>query len=331
MIKKKMLPDSKADDCSTPRRVLVWRDPWGSSREDQGDHVFVRWGRHPRYDFSDAGAECPLLMEYGEDGEPNGHWRPKDGLFVFSVNLLDHSGLHFALDGDPAGGADPGGFDTTWGAAFLYVDRARFVSFQGEDRWMQVPVDKDWHQWRPARSEDEFKELTLRPMAQQEVDEMNLCEDGCVYGYTEQQSVGWVKTYDDGHTVRGVDWVDEEGPTGGRLATHAEDIDFPCGPDVTVYYAQDVFLTADKERGLAAYEYTLPELVIRQDGQSAAAPHLYYGGLSGSGTPVWVADIRAARVFPVWGKAHEIITRTLASASPAKTAADFSIIDRDNA
>ena len=305
MIKRTMIPIAKADECTSNRRIVIWRDRHVGGRAAQGDHLFIRWGRHPRYNFSDSIAECPFIDEVDDNGEETGRKVAKKGLIVFAINLYDHSGLRFSLGGDPSGGGDPGGWDTTKGAAFLYVDKERFVSYQGEGRWMQVPTDKDWAApWRPAKDMDEFRELTLRPLAQGEVDEMNLIEEGQCYGFSEEFGIGWTKTYVDGRVETGIDWV--EGPNsgcGGFLTEHADDIEFPRDPSVPVYYQPDVYLCADEDNGLGPFEYTIPEFVIRKDAPGPSSPdhrhYLYYAGTKGD-EHQWVTDIDGAKTYNTW-------------------------------
>jgi len=295
MLIRKMRPIRERDGCGSDTCVVVWRDRYVGGRLNQGDHVFVRFGNHARYDFSDPGAKRPFLLER----DTNGHLVPRKGLFVFAVNLYDHSGLVFSLARELNEKPRPGTYDTTYGAAYLYVDKRRFCSFHGDERWMHVPTDPDdWGApWRPAADEGEFRLLTLLPLAQQEVDEMNLIEQGSCYGWSERHGRHWTKTYDDGGTEEGCDWETDPGTDeecGGYLTEHADDIEFTRDPDIPVYYMPDVCLVADKDRGLDAYEYTIPEFIVHTP---AATPCSFYAGDDADGKPTWVEDRGRAKVF----------------------------------
>jgi hypothetical protein len=295
MLIKRMLPISERSRCASDTCIKVWRDRYVGGRLNQGDHVFIRWGNHTRYDFSDPGAKKPFLAKLDEKGTPV----PKTGLVVFAINLYDHSGLAFSLARELGERRRPGEYDTTYGAAYLYVDKRRFCSFQGEERWMHVPTEPDdWGApWRPAKDMHEFRLLTLLPLAQQEVDEMNLIEQGSSYGWSECRGRHWTKTYDDGVTEDGCDWETEPGvddECGGCLTEHADDIEFTRSPDVPVYYEPDVCLLADRDRGLDAYEYTIPEFIVHAP---AATPCSFYAGDGADGKPTWTEDRGRAKVF----------------------------------
>lgn len=305
MIKRKMLPISECDD-TAKRRVVVYRDKYIGGREDQGEHMFIRWGRHPRYDFSDKKAECPInLTVLGREQRIV----PKKGLFAFAVDLYDHSGLSFSL-GELNPDPNTRGFDTTYGAAYLYLDRARFEKFQGKDRWMMVPTNDGWDApWRPAKDVDEFTRLTLQPCAESEIEEMNLISSGHSYGFRVEVSHSWTKTYDTGAVTTGVDWENDpdESGSGGFLTEHADGIDFPREPDLPVYYEDDVCLASDPKRGLGPYEYIVYEFLVKRKADGG----MYYAGPDEDGAPTWTHDPFLAKVFLHWGEACDVAQKSM--------------------
>lgn len=310
MIKRKMLPISEAHKSTAKERVVIRRDRHGTTRADQGDHMLAMWGRHPRYDFSDKDAECPLRRR--PDGSLPRAPVPKKGFIVFPVNLYDHSGLRFSL-GDTASGSDPGGYDTTPGAAYLYVTKKRFIEHQGKERWMKVPTDgKDWGKpWRPARDIDEFMRLTLQPIAEWNVEELNLIEEGQLYRYDVQECDPWTKTHDaTGEVEQGCDWVDTADGCGGYLTEHADDIEFPRDVDITVYYDDDCFLYSDDDRDLGAYEYTIPEFIVRRPDMVKCDLSMEYLCMK-DGNPTWTRDKSRATVFKTWCDANETAKKVL--------------------
>lgn len=321
-----MLPIGDVAWCTSKRRVIVRRDKSQTSREDQGDHMFVMWGNHKDYDFSDTDAECPFKTR--KDGSLPKSPVARPGFITFKVNLYDHSGLHFSLEGNPAGGSDPGGYDTTYGAAYLYITKERFIRFQTEERWMHVPTDPGWGEpWRKAHSMAEFKNLTLRTIAQQEVDELNLIADGQCYRFDVEEAETWTKTYDsDGRIEQGCDWVNTAEGGGGYLTEHADDIEFPRDPDTPVYFADDVCLLSDTGRGLESYEYTIPEHIIQRPVKGEQDRYQYYCGCCGrvDGSAIWSADREAAKVFKTWCDANYAAKTALRTDEP------YSIVEKDN-
>jgi len=293
-----MLPmsDESFDECD--RRVVIGRDDYPRSREDQGDHLFCMWGNHRRYDFSDIDAECPFEPVLDEEGYETDKMKVKDGVFAFAVNLYDHSGLSFSLGGDPAHGFDPGGWDTTPGAAYLYVDKERFESFCGKGNWMKVPHrDKDRTTWIDA-TKDEFRQH-LRTEADHEVDELNMIQDGSCWWYRTEKKERWTKTFEDGRVIKGFDWVDDDNSCGGFLTEHADDIDFPREEGLPVFYANDVYLYRDDEKKLAEYQYRVMEYVITKKATDGARLFLDHDGN-------WCMTKAHARVIHSWWKAQTV-------------------------
>lgn len=211
-MKKQIMNLSECGEDVTERVVISHEEFYHENPRNDWDHVFTMWGNHSSYDFSDKGAECPFEDILDEDGYETGEQRVKKDTIVFSVNLYDHSGLSFSLGGDHAHGFDPGGWDTTTGAAYLYV---------AKEAWEKCGFAE------PFGSEEMRKRA--REIANCEVNEVNLVERGCWYGYRHEKWVPWTKTYADGRTIEGGDWETVYCRGGFLTDDPAKDVDFPRG------------------------------------------------------------------------------------------------------
>lgn len=142
---------------------------------------------------------------------------------------------------------------------------------------------------------------------------MNLIHDGSCYGYDVETRAPWTKRYMDGRTVHGCDWETEPGEgNGGYLTDHADDIEFPRDPDIPVYYNSDVCLLSSPARGLHAYEYTIPEFVIKVNvDPPTKCECIYYAGTGDGGAARWTRDVQQAKVFyrlhEAWETARKVL------------------------
>lgn len=211
-MKRKIMDLSDCGDDVKERVVISHEEFYHENPRSDWDHVFTMWGNHRRYDFSDKDAECPFEDILDEDGYETGEQRVKKDTIVFAVNLYDHSGLSFSLGGDPAHGFDPGGWDTTTGAAYLYVTK---------DKWNECCFKEEFG--------SEEMRAHARKIAESEVDELNLMERGCWYGYRVEKRVNWEKRYENGRTVTGCDWEYTDSCGGFLTDNPANDVDFPHG------------------------------------------------------------------------------------------------------
>lgn len=175
--------------------------------------------------------DSPYEEVLDEEGYCTGKYKLKDGIIAFPVDMYEHSGTAWALSGE-GGACFSCPWDTTQGAFILYCDQDRWEKLGGSAKWEFVdgkPSD--------ALMED------ARRIARNEVEQMNLCEQGSYYRWTEQhltrESAMVVKELWNGEKKDEcrVDefWdADEECDSCGGILTEkpAEDCDFPVGMPV---------------------------------------------------------------------------------------------------
>lgn len=289
---KKLIKSVKDDDFDTClHRVIIRQDQCPCDPLREWDHPFEMWGNHRRYDFSTKNAENP----FEEDREDGDTLVVRDGFVVFSVNLYDHSGLAFSLGGDPANGFDPGGWDTTTGAAYIYFTKETYESMCGKGTW--------------KGTEDEEFRAELEKIAEGCIEELNLVERGMVFGYEEEigTPVGTriERTYPDGRvdvqTTKDIEYEDGDS-CWGFLTGKADEIDFPRGPDIEVFDATECF---------AGDEYTIPEFVIRVPNADGGYTYLTDRPVIANGKKIpgayeWSAERSDAAVFYSWWKVQSV-------------------------
>lgn len=183
--------------------------------------------------------ECPYEEITDEEGYGTGEYKPKPNLIIFELNMYEHSVRHWSLSG--SGFVDP--WDTVQGVAVLYTDEKRWKSLGGKAEWKFVNGEPS----------DELYAEAYR-IAEGEVHEMNLCEDGYYYSWRldtlgHEDSIV-TETRWDGTVVReavqeSTDFWDMEDSCGGYLTDKpARDMDFPLGVPVVTsndYLAGDTF------------------------------------------------------------------------------------------
>jgi hypothetical protein len=232
------------------RRVVIERDE--SSNDwvrDTQDCCFMLWSNCERaistetvYDPDlkrHVEVECPYEEITDEEGYGTGEYKPKPNLIIFELNMYEHSGRHWSLSG--SGFVDP--WDTAQGVAVLYTDEKRWKSLGGKAEWQFVDGEPSDELYTEARR-----------IAQGEVEDMNLCEDGEYYSWrldtlSHEDSVV-TETRWDGTVVResvqeSTDFWDMEDSCGGYLTGKpARDMDFPLGVPVVAsndYLVGDTF------------------------------------------------------------------------------------------
>lgn len=236
------------------KHVIIERDNTGIDPLHDWDQVFYLHSNVPRH-F--RGNECdksypgdPMVEIEDVDGFGTGRYKPRDGVILFPVSAYIHSGIALSLGTIREFSCDPGGWDTTPNAAWLWTDRERWESLCGD--WMEV-YDESEKKRRPAKDWDEFVGFA-RSIAKSELEILQKCWDGEVFGYrTETSYVPYKRLYEDGSTEDEVDWEDGDDSCWGYVVDKVDDIDFPRGDGWEVFDATGRFV---------GDEYDIPEAEI---------------------------------------------------------------------
>ena len=190
----------------------------------------------------------PIEEIEDEDGCGTGEYRVKDDAVMFPVAAYIHGGIALSL-GDGAHFPDQM-WDVKRKAAWMWTDKKRFEEMCGD--WMHV-YDRESKKWVPAESEEAFREY-LRSRAESLLNEWQMWNDGCVYGFTTEVScVPDKRLYDDGHTEDEIAWEDGDDSCWGFITDNANDIGFPRGEGWKVFDATGHFV---------GDEYDIPEFVV---------------------------------------------------------------------
>ena len=262
---KKLKVMGKSDESFQNARewVELHRDDHGYDVFNDCEQPFELWSNIPREIGSTKYAEDPLEELVDEDGRGTGIYQPKEGYVVVPVSVMIHSGIYFSVGtvrcmfGDTPGPRGRG-WDTTPNACFLYTYRELWERMMGKDSWMKVRVnpesDTDWTR-RPGTVE-EFKNEVER-QAGYLVDELNLAEQGSVYGYTTHKRVHYTRIDDDG--TKTDCWEEEDGDDScwGFLTDKVTDIDFPRDLPVYVDDSGDC-------QCFIGDEYEVPEFLVTE-------------------------------------------------------------------
>lgn len=161
-MKKQVLATSDESFETVNERVIIMRDEHHEWCREWCDHHFVLWSNCSRYS-GDRGAESPF---YEND---NGEQVKRPGVVAFPVSVYDHSGLAYSL-GSGAGFPDAR-WDVTPGALFLWTDRTHYEAMSGEGSWSKVTSEQ------------------LAKIAAAEIEEMNMDERGCWYGWRAERRI----------------------------------------------------------------------------------------------------------------------------------------------
>ena len=231
------------------RRIVLKHDENGEWVRDTRDCVFMLWS-NSRDRVGDrvwdpvlkrrVEVDSPFEEILDEDGYGTGERRIKEGLIAFPVDVYEHGGTEWALSGE-GGVRFSCPWDAAHGAFYLYVDKERWDSLCGDCEW----------KFADGKPTDELYGAAKR-IARAEIEEMNLCERGCYYGYEEQGRVveeSKVKTTKWDGTVEtedrtAEDWDDMDSCWGFLTDKPARDVDFPLGCPVVTdedYLVGDTF------------------------------------------------------------------------------------------
>lgn len=295
MIKKKVLALDDRSESNASTHVIIDWDRCPPNPIKDYDQVFLLHSNVTREfcgNESDRDYDDPLEEIVDEDGYGTGEYRFREGVVHFPVSAYIHSGIALRMGSIREFPCDPGGFDTTRNAAFMWTDKERFEKMCCKDGWMTV-YDEETKTRRPAKDEAEFRKY-LWEIAKGELELFQKYLDGECFGYSEETRVPFKKVYPDGHEVEDCDWDDGES-CWGFYVDSIDDIDFSKDEDMDVFDATGHFV---------GDEWTIPELVIVHP-----ETKMYMCGeavvINGSKCPaVWTKDLSKAKVYRHWNCAY---------------------------
>lgn len=296
MIKKKVLALDKRSESKASTHVIIEQDTDCPNPLKDYDQVFLLHSNITREfcgNESDSDYDDPLEEIVDEDGYGTGEYRFREGVVHFPVSAYIHSGIALRMGSIREFPCDPGGWDTTRNAAYLWTDRERFEAVCCKDGWMTV-YDEETKTRRPAKDEAEFRKY-LWEIAKGELELFQKYLDGECFGYREENRIPFKKVYPDGRKVDDCDWDDGDS-CWGFYVDSIDDIYFSKDEDTDVFDATGRFV---------GDEWTIPELVIRhpETGMYLASEF----GKRADGTPVpamWTQDLDKACVYRHWNAAN---------------------------
>lgn len=290
--------------------VELHRDIQGYNPFEDQEQVFELWSNIPREVGSTRGAENPLEEVLDDEGYGTGRYQLREGYIVVPVSVMIHSGMYFSLgtvmcmSGDTPVRPGGRGWDTTPNACFLYTYRELWERMMGKDTWMKVRANPESDRdctMRPGTREEFEKEVERK--AGHLVDDLNLAEEGSVYGYTTHKRVHYTRIDDDG--TRTDCWEEQDGDDScwGFLTDKVEDIDFPR--ELPVY--------ADPNgdcRWFIGDEYEVPEFLVtkfdKEAGKRAFLKRYEVGSDGKCWRAEWVYDKNAAQKFISWWQVQNV-------------------------
>ena len=291
MIKKKVLALDRRDESEASTHVIIERDTTPPNPLKDYDRAFLLHSNVTREfcgNESDRGYDDPLEEIVDEDGYGTGEYRFREGVVHFPVSAYIHSGIALRMGSIREFPCDPGGWDTTRNAAYLWTDKERFERMCCKDSWMTV-YDEETKTRRPAKDEAEFRKY-LWEIAKSELELFQKYLDGECFGYREETRIPFKKVYPDGREVDDCDWDDGDS-CGGFYVDSIDDIDFSKDEDTDVFDATGHFV---------GDEWTIPELVIRSP---ISGMYLMTDGSKNSSSE-WTSDLSKAKVFHHWHCAY---------------------------
>lgn len=295
-IKKKVMPVSDRHLSKASIHVIIKRDQDCPNPLKDYDQVFLLHSNIR--DFSgnedDKDYPNPLIEIEDEDGYGTGTFRFRDGVVHFPVSAYIHSGIALRMGSIREFPCDPGGWDTTKNAAYLWTDKERYEKMCGNG-WMMVPDEAYTdNRARPAKDEAEFRQY-LWEIAKDELALFQKYLDGECFGYCEEIRKPFKKVYPDGTEEDDCDWIDDDS-CWGFYADSIDDIDFSKDEDVDVFDATGRF---------AGDEWTLPELVVvHPETKLYLALEFEKSARGQTSVAVWTPDPSLAKVYHHWNCAY---------------------------
>jgi len=290
-IKKKVLAFDERRSSKASTHVIIDWDREGPNPLTDYDQVFLLHSNIPRRlcgNEDDRNYVNPLVEIVDEDGYGTGKFRFRDGVVAFPVSAYIHSGIALRMGSIREFPCDPGGWDTTPNAAYLWTDKERFERMCCTDGWMTV-YDEETKTRRPAKDEAEFRRY-LWEIAKGELELFQKYLDGKCFWYREETRVPFKRVYPDGTEIDDCDWEDGDS-CGGFYVDSIDDIDFSKDEDTDVFDATGSFV---------GDEWTIPELVIKSP---ISGLFLMTEGSKDSDSE-WTADLSKAKVFHHWHCAY---------------------------
>lgn len=294
MIKKQVLMLNERSESKASTHVIIEQDTDCPNPLKDYDQVFLLHSNTPREfcgNESDKDYDNPLEEIVDEDGYGTGEYRFRDGIVHFPVSAYIHSGIVLSMGSIREFPCDPGGWDTTRNAAYMWTDKERFEEMCGP--WMEV-YDEETKSRRPAKDEAEFRQY-LWEIAKDELELFQKYLDGECFWYRKETRIPFKRVYPDGREEDDCEWEDGDS-CGGFYVDSVDDIDFSGDEDTDVFDATGHFVGDD---------WTIPELVIRhpETGMYLASEF----GKRADGTPVpamWTQDLDKACVYRHWNAAN---------------------------
>ena len=302
MLKKKVLSISDRESSKASTHVIIERDEGPQNPLTEWEQIFLLHSNIPRElsgNENQEDYENPLVEIEDEDGYGTGEFRFRDGVVAFPVSAYIHSGIALRLGTCREFPCDPGGWDTTPNAAYMWTDKARFERMCCKDGWMTV-YDEEMKTRRPAKDEAEFRKY-LWEIAKDELELFQKYLDGECFGYREETRVPFKRVYPDGREVEDCDWEDGDS-CWGYYVDSIDDIEFSKDEDVDVF---------DNTGHFVGDEWTMPELVIVHPGSTV---RLYLMEEADENPPegarsvaLWTQDLSKAKVYHHWNCAYNAL------------------------
>lgn len=294
-IKKKVMPVSDRHLSKASIHVIIERDQDCPNPLKDYEQVFLLHSniRDVSGNEDDKDYPNPLVEIEDEDGYGTGTFRFRDGVVHFPVSAYIHSGVALRMGSIREFPCDPGGWDTTKNAAYMWTDKERFEKLCCKDGWMTI-YDEETESRRPAKDEAEFRQY-LWEIAKDELKLFQKYLDGECFRYREEIREPFKKVYPDGTEEDACDWIDDDS-CGGFYADSIDDIDFSKDEDIDVF---------DDTGRFVGDEWTIPELVIQHPETGFYLLNETWKQGDGSPVPaVWTRDLEKAKVYRHWNCAY---------------------------
>lgn len=290
MIKKQVLMLDERSESKASTHVIIERDTDCPNPLKDYDQVFLLHSNTREFcgNESDSDYDDPLEEIVDEDGYGTGEFRFREGVVHFPVSAYIHSGIALSMGSIREFPCDPGGWDTTRNAAYMWTDKERFEAVCCKDGWMTV-YDEETKTRRPAKDEAEFRKY-LWEIAKDELALFQKYLDGECFGYREENRIPFKKVYPDGREVDDCDWDDGDS-CWGFYVDSIDDIDFSKDEDTDVFDATGRFV---------GDEWTIPEFVIR----SPISGRYLMTEAGEDWDAEWTGDLAKAKVFHHWNCAY---------------------------
>jgi len=295
-IKKKVLSVSDRHLSKASTHVIIERDTNCPNPLTEYEQVFLLHSNIPSKLCGNEDQKnyvSPFVEIEDEDGFGTGEYRPRDGVIAFPVSAYIHSGIALRMGSIREFPFDPGGWDTTKDAAYMWTDKERFEKMCCADGWMTV-YDKEADKRRPAKDEEEFRQY-LWEIAKSELKLFQKYLDGECFGFREELRSPFKKVYPDGREVDDCDWDDGDS-CWGFYVDSVDNIDFARDEDVDVF---------DNTGHFVGDEWTIPEMVIiHPDTKLYLASEFEKSAGGQPSVAVWTPDLSLAKVYRHWNCAY---------------------------